>query len=138
MKTVITYGRFDILHIGHLNLFRAARSFGDRLIVGLSTDDYAALRNKPCQNNFANRFYILDSLYLIDRIIPEYSYWGEKAYDIKRYGVDIVYLGVEYSDQAKLFLDCGVKFITHPRTPDISSSLLKGIANDSRGTDARS
>jgi glycerol-3-phosphate cytidylyltransferase len=131
MKTVITYGRFDILHIGHLNLFRSARSFGDRLIVGLSTDEYAALRNKPCQNNFANRFYLLDALGLIDRIIPEFSYMGEKERDIKRCDVDIVYMGEEYADLSKLFLGFGVKFMTHPRTPDISSSLLKGIANDS-------
>ena len=79
--TVLTYGTFDLFHIGHLNLIKRAKTFGDKLIIGLSTDNFNREKGKESYLNFSERKYILSSLKEVDLIIPENS-WAQKKDDI--------------------------------------------------------
>ena len=72
MKKVITYGTFDLLHYGHINLLRKAKSLGDYLIVGLSTDEFNNKdKNKECYFDYENRKSLLDAVRYVDLVIPE-------------------------------------------------------------------
>jgi glycerol-3-phosphate cytidylyltransferase len=123
-KKVITYGRFDVFHRGHINLLSVARGLGTHLTVGLSTDSYATLRGKTCINSFEDRFIVLSNMMFVDKVIPEMSHWGEKEIDIKLNNIDLVALGEEYADQETLFKKlCEVVIIK--RYPGISSTEIK-------------
>ena len=122
-KRVITYGTFDLLHIGHINLLRRARSFGDYLIVGLSTDEFNTLKHKEALMSYAERKTILKSLRFVDHVIPERT-WEQKRRDIHRFRVDTLIMG---SDWVGAFDDledlCEVVYLE--RTKHVSSSALK-------------
>ena len=129
MKTVITYGTFDLLHYGHLNLLKRASLMGDRLIVGVSTDEFAQEKGKKTVFSCEKRMEYLADLKYVSEVIPEYS-MSQKIEDIKKYNVDIFLLGDDYAetflkmpeyDQIKNL--CEVVFL--PRTPNISTTLFK-------------
>ena len=123
MRTVITYGTFDILHIGHINLLRRARELGDRLIVGLSTDEFNAGKHKTSLLDYENRKVVLESIRHVDLVIPEET-WEQKIGDVKKYGVDIFVMGHDWEGKFDFLRDhCEVKYL--PRTPDISSTSVK-------------
>ena len=82
MKTVITYGTFDILHIGHINLLRRARALGDRLVVGLSTDEFNQGKHKSSLLNYKNRKAVLETIRYVDEVFPE-EMWEQKVDDIR-------------------------------------------------------
>src|SRR5690606_18316537 len=84
MKTVLTYGTFDILHAGHINLLRRARALGDRLVVGLSTDEFNYGKHKSALLNYENRKVVLESVRYVDEVFPEQD-WEQKPGDIRRY-----------------------------------------------------
>lgn len=88
MKTVITYGTFDLFHVGHLRLLRRAKSLGDRLIVAVSTDDFNLIKGKKSIIPFEQRAEIVSNIKYVDLVIPEIS-WEQKLEDIKKYRVDI-------------------------------------------------
>ena len=73
MKTVITYGTFDILHVGHINLLRRARALGDRLVVGLSSDEFNQGKHKSSLLNYENRKVVLESIRWVDEVFPEHE-----------------------------------------------------------------
>lgn len=125
MKKVITYGTFDLLHQGHINLLRRAKALGDWLIVGVTTDKFDLERGKMnSYNNLMERIEAVKSTGYADQIIIE-EYKGQKIDDIQKYGVDIFAIGSDwegYFDYLKEY--CDVVYL--PRTEGISSTLLRG------------
>ena len=88
MKRVLTYGTFDLLHYGHINLLRRAKALGDYLIVALSTDDFNALKGKKAYHNYETRKKMLEAIRYVDLVIPERK-WEQKISDVKEYKADV-------------------------------------------------
>ncbi len=128
MKKVITYGTFDVLHIGHINLLRRARALGDYLIVGLSTDAFNTLKHKEALQPYHERRVILESLRFVDKVIPEDT-WEQKGADIKKYRVQVLVMGNDwkgkFDDMKK---HCTVMYL--PRTAHTSSTRVRRHAAD--------
>lgn len=124
MKVVITYGTFDLFHYGHLDLLRRARSLGDKLIVGLSTDEFnECAKQKQTYHSYDLRYQNLQSIKFVDMIFPEQN-WEQKESDIALYGASIFTIGDDWLGKFDyLKSHCEVVYLS--RTPDISSSLLK-------------
>lgn len=125
MKTVITYGTFDLFHIGHVRLLKRLRALGDRLVVGLSTDEFNALKNKKTVIPFEQRLEILLAVRYIDNVFAE-NCWEQKAEDIRRERADIFAMGDDWSGKFD-FLNDIVQVVYLPRTPDISTTALKQV-----------
>ena len=123
MITVITYGTFDLFHIGHLNLLRRAKDLGDRLVVGVSTDEFNALKGKRSVVPFAHRSDIVRSIRFVDEVIGE-SAWEQKESDIKVLGVDVFTMGDDWYGKFD-FLKSLVDVVYLPRTDGVSSTQLK-------------
>ena len=87
MKRVLTYGTFDMLHEGHVNLLRRAKALGDYLVVGLSTDEFNDIKNKQSFFAYEKRKLILESIRYVDLVIPEET-WEQKVSDIQKYNID--------------------------------------------------
>lgn len=123
MKKVITYGTFDILHYGHINLLKRAKALGDYLIVALSSDEFNLMKNKISYFTYEQRKFILESCKYVDMIIPENS-WEQKVDDIKKYNVDIFVIGDDWEGKFDFLKQyCDVIYL--PRTPDISTTQIK-------------
>jgi glycerol-3-phosphate cytidylyltransferase len=123
MKTIITYGTFDVLHFGHVELLRRAKEMGDYLIVGLSTDQFNANKHKQSFYAYNERKKILEAIKYVDKVIPEDN-WEQKVGDIKKYDVDIFVMGDDWRgefDELKEYAEV----VYLPRTPDISSTGVK-------------
>ena len=132
MKVVITYGTFDTLHYGHINLLRRAKELGDYLIVGLSTDEFNATKGKKSMLNYEERKKLLSSIKYVDKIIPEEN-WEQKVADIKKYNVDILTMGDDWKDSDKFnYLKEYCDLIFLERTKDISSTAIKGAINNEK------
>lgn len=124
-ETILTYGTFDLLHYGHLEILRKAKALGDRLIVGLSTDTFNEVKGKNCIIKYEKRKQLLESLPYVDLVIPEKE-WGQKAKDIQKHHVDTFVMGGDWKgkfDEMKKY--CAVKYFD--RTKGISTSKLKSI-----------
>lgn len=123
MKTVITYGTFDLFHIGHLRLLQRLKELGDKLIVGVSTDEFNLKKKKKAVIPFEQRCEILNGIKHIDIVIPESS-WGQKRSDIENFEVDIFGMGDDWAGKFDELNDiCSVVYL--PRTSDISSTLIR-------------
>lgn len=123
--TVLTYGTFDLLHYGHLEILRRAKEIGDRLIVGLSTDEFNKQKNKTCIINYEKRKQLLEALPYVDLVIPE-AHWEQKADDIKNYQVDIFVMGSDWEGKFDSLNElCEVRYF--PRTKGISTTKLKAL-----------
>ncbi|MFS0674948.1 glycerol-3-phosphate cytidylyltransferase [Ornithinibacillus sp. 179-J 7C1 HS] len=123
MKKVITYGTFDLLHVGHINILRRAKELGDYLIVGISTDEFNKIKRKEAHYSFEHRKFILEAIRYVDKVIPEYA-WEQKVTDIKTYGVDTFVMGDDWKGKFDdLKKHCDVIYL--PRTEGISTSLIK-------------
>ncbi len=123
MKKVITYGTFDLLHWGHINLLRRAKLLGDYLIVCLSSDEFNAVKNKKAYHSYENRKLILESIRYVDEVIPEYN-WNQKFTDVEEHNVDIFVMGDDWEGQFDFLKDyCEVIYL--PRTEGISTSQIK-------------
>lgn len=122
-KVVITYGTFDLFHVGHLNLLERLKSLGDYLIVGVSTDSFNEGKGKKTIISFEDRLKIVQGLKCVDLAISE-SAWDQKIEDIKKYDVDIFGMGHDWQGHFdELKEHCEVIYL--PRTDGISSSDLK-------------
>ncbi|QWU07211.1 glycerol-3-phosphate cytidylyltransferase [Heyndrickxia coagulans] len=123
MKKVITYGTFDLLHWGHINLLKRAKALGDYLIVGLSSDEFNEIKNKKSYHSYENRKLILEAIRYVDQVIPEHS-WEQKIDDIKKYNVDVFVMGDDWKGKFDFLKDyCEVVYL--PRTVGISTSKIK-------------
>lgn len=124
-RTVITYGTFDLFHIGHLNLLSRLRGLGDRLIVGVSTDEFNAGKGKKSIIKFEDRIEIVRNLKCVDMAIPEES-WDQKASDIKKYGVSVFGMGHDWDGKFDHLSElCEVVYL--PRTENVSSTQIRQI-----------
>ncbi|CCE22429.1 glycerol-3-phosphate cytidylyltransferase [Methylotuvimicrobium alcaliphilum] len=124
MKTVITYGTFDLFHVGHVNLLQRARALGDRLIVGVSTDEFNLNeKGKTTIVPFEHRVKVLESCRYVDQVIPEHN-WRQKESDIKKYDVDIFVIGDDWQGKFDELKSC-CDVIYLPRTRNISSTAIK-------------
>lgn len=125
MTRVLTYGTYDLLHIGHINLLRRARELGDYLVVGLSTDEFNALKHKSSFLSYEHRKVIVEAIRYVDLVIPENN-WEQKIDDIKKYNIDIFTMGDDWQGKFD-FLEEYCKVVYLERTRDISSTILKEI-----------
>jgi len=126
-KTVLTYGTFDMLHIGHLKLLKRLSLLGDTLIVAVSTDEFSEEKGKKTIIPYAQRAEIVEAIRYVDRVIPEND-WSQKVADIQKYNVDIFAMGYDWVgkfDELKAY--CEVVYL--PRTEGISTTVLKQQLN---------
>ena len=122
-KTVLTYGTYDLFHVGHLRLFKRLKTLGDKLIVGVSTDEFNAAKGKRTIIPLSQRAEIIKSLACVDLVIAENS-WSQKVDDIKKYGVDIFAMGDDWRGKFDdLKVHCEVLYL--PRTACVSSTEIK-------------
>lgn len=129
MKKVITYGTFDLLHYDHINLLRRAKSLGDYLIVGLSTDEFNNKeKNKECYFDFENRKLLLDAVRYVDLVVPEEN-WEQKISDIQKYNIDVFVIGDDWKGKFDYLKDLGVEVVYLSRTEEISTSKIKNDLN---------
>ncbi|MGB6008046.1 adenylyltransferase/cytidyltransferase family protein [Castellaniella sp.] len=123
MKTILTYGTFDLFHIGHLRLLQRLRALGDRLVVGVSTDEFNHVKGKKTVVPFADRIEIVRALTCVDLAIPE-NCWEQKTSDIEQHGVSIFGMGSDWSGRFdELKAHCEVVYL--PRTEGISSTHIR-------------
>ena len=123
MKKVITYGTFDMLHYGHINLLRRARALGGYLIVALSSDSFNAIKNKQSFFHYEHRRQMLEAIRYVDLIIPEND-WEQKREDIIKHNVNIFVMGNDREGKFDFLKDiCEVVYLE--RTPEISTTRIK-------------
>lgn len=128
VKRVITYGTFDMLHYGHINLLRRAKALGDYLIVALSDDDFNALKNKKSYFSYDERKQLLEAIRYVDLVIPESS-WEQKADDVHDYKIDVLVMGDDWAGKFDDLADLGVEVVYLERTPEISTTQIKQDIN---------
>ena len=123
MKRVITYGTYDLLHVGHINLLRRAREYGDYLIVVLSSDEFNAIKGKKAYYSFEDRKKILEAIRYVDEVLPEYT-WEQKIDDVVNNNVDVFVMGDDWKGKFDFLKDyCEVVYL--PRTEGISTTKIK-------------
>ena len=128
MKRVITYGTFDLLHYGHINLLRRAKALGDYLIVALSTDEFNLnSKNKVCYFDYEKRKKLLEAIRYVDLVIPEEN-WEQKMTDVDLYHVDTFVMGDDWEGKFDFLKEkCEVVYL--PRTQEISTTKIKTDLN---------
>ncbi|MGX0852722.1 glycerol-3-phosphate cytidylyltransferase [Staphylococcus epidermidis] len=123
MKRVITYGTYDLLHYGHIELLRRACEMGDYLIVALSTDEFNQIKNKKSYYDYEQRKMMLESIRYVDLVIPEEG-WGQKEKDVDRFDVDVFVMGHDWEGEFDFLKDkCEVIYLN--RTEGISTTKIK-------------
>lgn len=125
MKRVITYGTFDMLHYGHMNLLKRAKELGDYLVVVLSTDEFNwNEKKKKCYFSYEERKVLLESVRYVDLVVPE-EHWEQKKTDVKKYEIDIFVMGDDWKGEFDFLEDENVEVVYLPRTPEISTTQIK-------------
>lgn len=128
MKRVITYGTFDLLHYGHINLLRRAKEKGDYLVVALSTDEFNwESKQKKSYFTYEERKAMLEAIRYVDLVIPENN-WEQKKTDVADYNIDVFVMGNDWEGKFDFLKDlCEVVYL--PRTPEISTTKIKSELN---------
>ena len=123
-KIIITYGTYDMLHIGHLNLLRRSKALGDYLIVGVTSEDYDRSRGKlNVSQGTKTRVKAIEQLEFVDKVIVE-KHKGQKIEDIQKYNADIFAIGDDWVGKFDYLKEyCHVEYL--PRTEGISSTMLR-------------
>lgn len=125
MRRVITYGTFDLLHYGHINLLKRARERGDYLIVALSTDEFNwGSKRKKCYFPYEKRKALLEAIRYVDLVIPEES-WSQKRRDIHEFHVDTFVMGDDWEGEFDFLREEGCEVMYLPRTAEISTTQIK-------------
>lgn len=124
MKRIITYGTFDLLHYGHINLLKRAKALGDYLVVALSTDEFNwKEKRKKCYFSWEKRRRLLEAIRYVDLVIPEES-WEQKADDVREFRIDTFVMGDDWKGKFDFLKDlCEVVYLE--RTPEISTTQIK-------------
>ncbi|WP_225046835.1 glycerol-3-phosphate cytidylyltransferase [Lacticaseibacillus kribbianus] len=130
MKRVITYGTFDLLHYGHIELLKRAKALGDYLVVALSTDEFNwDSKQKKSYFSYEKRKKLLEAVRYVDLVIPEES-WDQKEKDIKLYQIDTFVMGDDWKGKFDYLRDdTDAEVIYLPRTPEISTTRIKTDLN---------
>lgn len=128
MKTVITYGTYDLFHYGHLRLLKRLRALGDRLVVGLSTDEFNALKGKKTVVKYDERKELLLGCRFVDGVFPEEN-WEQKRFDILREEANVFGMGDDWDGKFDFLSDI-VEVIYLPRTEGVSSTQIKKDVRD--------
>ena len=128
MKKVITYGTFDLLHYGHVNLLQRAKALGDYLIVAISTDEFNwNMKQKKCYFSYEERKRLVEAIRYVDLVIPEES-WEQKTRDVEEFKVDTFVIGDDWEGKFEFLKEqCEVVYL--PRTPEISTTQIKNDLN---------
>lgn len=138
MKRVITYGTYDLLHYGHINLLRRAKALGDYLIVAISTDEFNwNSKQKKCYFTYEQRKALVESIRYVDLVIPEEN-WEQKKSDMHEYHIDTFVIGDDWEGKFDFLKDEGVEVVYLPRTPEVSSSKMKKDLYDANSVDGES
>lgn len=95
MKTILTYGTYDLLHVGHINILKRAKELGDFLIVGLSTDEFNTIKGKKSFYTYEQRKAVIEAIKYVDLVIPEMT-WEQKIDDVKKYNVNVFVMGDDW------------------------------------------
>lgn len=125
MKRILTYGTFDLLHFGHIEILRRAKELGDYLIVAVSTDEFNKIKGKKAYHNYETRKKMLEAIRYVDLVIPENN-WEQKRKDVLEYKVDTVVMGSDWQGNKNfecLKDICEVIYL--PRTEGISTTKIK-------------
>ncbi len=130
MKKVITYGTFDLFHIGHLNMLKRARTLGDYLVVAVSTDEFNTGKHKQCVYPYSHRARIVEAIRFVDKVIPEKS-WEQKVEDIINHSIDIFVIGNDWAGKFDFLKEyCEVVYL--PRTKSISTTAIKSTVQNGK------
>lgn len=127
LKKVLTYGTYDLLHTGHINLLRRAKEYGDYLVVAISSDEFNALKGKKAYYTFEQRKAILEAIRFVDEVIPEHN-WEQKIDDVKKHDIDVFVMGDDWEGDFD-FLKEHCEVIYLPRTVGISTTKIKKDLN---------
>lgn len=130
MKRIITYGTFDMLHYGHINLLKRAKEMGDYLIVALSTDEFNwDSKQKKTYFSYEKRKQLLEAIRFVDLVIPEES-WDQKTKDVKLYQADKFVMGDDWRGQFDFIQEeTDTEVVYLERTPEISTTQIKKDLN---------
>jgi glycerol-3-phosphate cytidylyltransferase len=131
-KVILTYGTFDLFHVGHLRLLRRLASLGDKLIVACSTDEFNLGKGKNTAIPFAHRVEILEACRYVDLVIPKGN-WEQKRSDVQAHGVDLFAMGDDWAGKFDFLGDlCDVLYL--PRTENVSTTELKTLIQSMRAS----
>ncbi|WP_434566487.1 adenylyltransferase/cytidyltransferase family protein [Vibrio chagasii] len=123
MKVVITYGTFDLFHVGHIRLLKRLRELGDKLVVGISSDQFNEVKGKKSFFSYAERAEIVSACQYVDEVFPEHN-WEQKAQDLKKYKATVFAMGDDWTGKFDhLSGVCEVVYLS--RTEDISTTKIK-------------
>ncbi len=129
MKRVITYGTFDLLHYGHINLLKRARALGAYLVVCVSTDEFNLNeKNKKCYFSYEKRKLMLEALRCVDEVVPEEN-WDQKRTDVHKYDIDVFVIGDDWKGKFDFLKEEGCEVVYLERTPEISTTQIKKDLN---------
>ena len=129
MKRILTYGTFDLLHYGHIEILRRSKELGDYLIVAVSTDEFNEIKGKKAYHNYETRKKMLEAVRYVDLVIPEKT-WEQKKDDVIDYKVDVVVMGSDWENSDKFdYLKEYCEVIYLPRTEGISTTKIKNDLN---------
>lgn len=138
MRRILTYGTFDLLHYGHIEILRRAKARGDYLVVALSSDEFNASKGKKAYHNYDTRKKMLEAVRYVDLVIPENN-WEQKRNDVIEYKIDEVVMGSDWegNENFECLKDiCEVTYL--PRTEGISTTKIKkdlGLQEPINGVD---
>ena len=123
MKKVITYGTFDLFHVGHLNILKRAKELGDYLIVAVSSDKFNEGKGKKSYHSVQDRVKILEAIKYVDEVILEES-WDQKIVDVREKNIDVFVMGDDWKGKFDFLKEyCEVVYL--PRTDGISTTKIK-------------
>ena len=133
MKRVITYGSFDLLHYGHINILRRAKALGDYLIVAISADEFNwNEKHKKNYFSYEKRKELVEAIRYVDLVIPE-TCWEQKLTDVHEYHIDTFVMGDDWKGKFDFLEKEGVEVVYLPRTPEISTTQIKNDLNNISG-----
>ncbi|WP_411844406.1 glycerol-3-phosphate cytidylyltransferase [Salinicoccus sp. HZC-1] len=131
MKKVITYGTFDLIHMGHINILRRAKERGDYLIVAVSSDEFNRIKHKEAYYSYEDRKMILEAIKYVDEVIPEHD-WGQKVKDVQKYDIDVFVMGDDWEGEFDFLKEyCEVVYLS--RTEGVSTTKTKQELSSKHG-----